>query len=111
MPQKNSLFIYVLMSALVFSACSASKEDQVKSMLGLPQNAGPALDPLVVAEKDPTFANLTAAGLSLSQNKQAEKALAYFKRALEKDPNSGLGQNNVCAEYNGLQQWDAALPY
>lgn len=104
------LILGLLASVTILASCT-NKEDKVKSMLGIPQGGSEQIDPVALAEKDPTFDNLTAAGLSLSQSQQHSLALTYFLRSLEKDPNSSLANNNICAEYNGLQQWDNALPY
>jgi tetratricopeptide (TPR) repeat protein len=92
------------------SACNKSKEQDMKKMMGISQTAGKE-DPLTLAEKNPTFENLTAAGLSLSQAKQPDKAVVYFARALAQSPKSALALNNLCAENNNLGKWDISIGF
>jgi tetratricopeptide (TPR) repeat protein len=109
---KKTLYLFFLGACLLLASCNKSKEDQLKTMLGLPQNqAGEKLDPVANAEKNPSFDNEIAAGLSLSQAGKSDKALVYFQRALKKNPTSSLANNNVCAEYNALHNWNAAISH
>ncbi len=87
-----------------------SKEDRMKEMLGLSQNQLSS-NPAAIADKNPTFENETAAGLSFGQANQNDKALVYFERALQHNPNSAIAQNNMCSTYNSLQEWDKAQTY
>ena len=87
-----------------------SKEDRMKEMLGLSQNQLNS-NPAALADKNPTFENETAAGLSFGQSNQNEKALVYFERALQHNPNSAIANNNMCSTYNSLQEWDKAQTY
>ena len=87
-----------------------SKEDRMKEMLGLSQNQLNS-NPAAVADKNPTFDNETAAGLSFGQANQHDKALVYFERALQHNPNSAIAHNNMCSTYNSLQEWDKAQSF
>jgi tetratricopeptide (TPR) repeat protein len=86
-------------------SCSQSKEQEVKKLMGM------ATDAVAMADKNPTFENLTAAGLSLSQANSHDKAISYFERAKRLQPKNALSSNNLCAEFNAIGQWDTAIKH
>lgn len=101
------MIILMVVGSLAVS-CSNSKEQEMKKMMG---EANKAADAVTVANKNPTFENLTNAGLSLSNAKQHEKALEYFEKAMKLQPKNSVAHNNVCAEFNALGKWGMAIKH
>ncbi len=106
-------FQIALISLVAFGllgACTKSKEERMKDVVGMAKDPANA-DPVGLADKTPTFDNEIAAGMSLVQSRQYEKALAYFEKAAQHNPNSAIAQNNLCSTYNNLENWNKAIPY
>jgi tetratricopeptide (TPR) repeat protein len=49
-------------------------------------------------------------GLQYYGDKEFEKAIEAFRKAIEAGPNEALGYNDLGAALNGLERWDEAIP-
>lgn len=49
-------------------------------------------------------------GLQHYNDKEYEKAIEEFRKAIEAGPNEALGYNDLGAALNGLERWDEAIP-
>ena len=49
-------------------------------------------------------------GLQYYGDKEFEKAVEAFRKAIEAGPNEALGYNDLGAALNGLERWDEAIP-
>ena len=106
------LLISSVLLSLVFSTgCNQQKEEQVKKMImATDANKPKTVDEWqLLAEKNPSFDNLTGAGLALLQAKLPEKALFLFERSLVASPKNAVALNNVCSTNNELGRWKVAI--
>ena len=94
---------------VILSACNNLKENDVKNMVG--QKTNPVVDPVAVANQNPTFENLTAAGLAMSEAKKTDIAIQYFEKALALSPKNAVALNNLCAENNNLGHFEKAISF
>lgn len=93
----------------MFTSCDKLKQNELKNMVG--QKPAVAVDPIVVANQNPTFENLTAAGLALSDAKKTELAIQYFEKAQALAPKNSVALNNLCAENNILGHYEKSIGY
>lgn len=102
--------IYILSSFAILTSCNKLKEQDMKNMF-TDKKVVSTEDSVALAEKSPTFENLTAAGVALAQAKQTEKAISYFEKALSASPKNSVAFNNLCAENNNLGHFEKAISY
>lgn len=61
--------------------------------------------------KSPSYDELLGKGIELYNKQNPKEALEYFVKASQLQPNNAILLNNICASYNGINNFTEAITY
>ena len=119
---KNSRFVNVLiaifillpLSYLVISARLKTppkiKNTETQNLISVSDSASLKLQAAIkLCKSSPNENNYLSLGLQYYNNSRFTECVEATKKAIEYNPESFLGYNNLCSAYNQLELWDLAI--
>lgn len=99
----------ILLALPFLVACQKNREESFKKLLSTSTKTEKSA--VEIAKELPNFENELNAGLELANTAKYEEAIVYFKKSLQRSPESPIALNNICAQYNNLKRWVKAAEH